>query len=444
SYTDQSRYDAVAWEWTFEGGEPGTSTARNPIVKYPYPGTYSVVLKATGANGTSTTTSRNAYIRVNSNAGRHLPYLETFDNFTDGLSSAWVVEDEDKDHISWVTTNNGFDGNGYFLNNRDRYYGQLDALISPAIDLSNINNPILSFKYAYTRRTTNDNDMLRVYFSNDCGKTWQLRFTRSGAALQTAALTNGIFIPNGAAEWSTISINNFVSSDFTEGFLVKIELENRGGNSMYIDDFWIDGSFNFTPGLEFPRNGMTGVNEDIHLDWKAVPFVTKYEYQMSTSSVFSTMVASGEKTYLGESPINEDTRHFVAGLSANTTYYWRVRAYRGTDISPWSAVWSFTVSPTGEGYQYIDGSPVGMDAGLSSSQNIQLYPNPTNGRLTLHASSETSHLRITVYDIAGNALQVVSAEGSEITTDLSHLPSGVYILQVSADEHVSIHRIIRN
>ncbi|MDC1107223.1 T9SS type A sorting domain-containing protein [Prolixibacteraceae bacterium] len=42
---------ASAFEWTFEGGEPATSTDESPVVRYDIPGEYRVSLKAVNANG---------------------------------------------------------------------------------------------------------------------------------------------------------------------------------------------------------------------------------------------------------------------------------------------------------------------------------------------------------------------------------------------------------
>jgi len=53
----------TSWSWSFPGGTPATSTQQNPIVTYPQPGVYDVVL--TVGNGTSQTTlSQPAYITV--------------------------------------------------------------------------------------------------------------------------------------------------------------------------------------------------------------------------------------------------------------------------------------------------------------------------------------------------------------------------------------------
>jgi len=55
-FTDQSAGDPVSWQWTFEGGNPATSSEQNPSVTYATPGTYAVTLQATNIYGSNTST----------------------------------------------------------------------------------------------------------------------------------------------------------------------------------------------------------------------------------------------------------------------------------------------------------------------------------------------------------------------------------------------------
>jgi PKD repeat protein len=54
-FEDMSLGEITAWEWTFEGGDPATSTQQDPPpVMYDTPGLYDVTLTVTNANGDST------------------------------------------------------------------------------------------------------------------------------------------------------------------------------------------------------------------------------------------------------------------------------------------------------------------------------------------------------------------------------------------------------
>jgi PKD repeat protein len=56
-FSDFSAGQPTAWSWSFPGGTPATSTVQNPYVVYNSPGTYSVTLTVTNANGTDTKTT---------------------------------------------------------------------------------------------------------------------------------------------------------------------------------------------------------------------------------------------------------------------------------------------------------------------------------------------------------------------------------------------------
>jgi PKD repeat protein len=63
TFTDESANDPTAWQWTFEGGNPTTSTEQNPTVTYDTPGVYAVTLTATNNAGASVAIKQ-AYILV--------------------------------------------------------------------------------------------------------------------------------------------------------------------------------------------------------------------------------------------------------------------------------------------------------------------------------------------------------------------------------------------
>jgi|GEM_PF-2789445 len=63
TFTDLSTNNPTSWDWTFEGGAPGTSTEQNPTVTYNTEGTFDVTLIASNAQGSDTETKVN-YITV--------------------------------------------------------------------------------------------------------------------------------------------------------------------------------------------------------------------------------------------------------------------------------------------------------------------------------------------------------------------------------------------
>ena len=87
------------------------------------------------------------------------------------------------------------------------------------------------------------------------------------------------------------------------------------------------------PTLISPVNGATNIDaQNVTLTWNEIANATSYQYQVSTTSDFSNLVASGTTA---------NPYVFVA-LPGNITCYWRVRGSDGLGFSPWSVIWHFS------------------------------------------------------------------------------------------------------
>ncbi|MGC3946371.1 MAG: PKD domain-containing protein [Chryseolinea sp.] len=79
-----------------------------------------------------------------------------------------------------------------------------------------------------------------------------------------------------------------------------------------------------------------------------------------------------------------------------------------------------------------------------AESDLQLYPNPANGHITLklNGSSGDVHL-VTIIDILGTNLSTTDVIGIEHTFDLSYLPAGVYIMKVESGQRVFYKQFIK-
>jgi len=71
------------------------------------------------------------------------------------------------------------------------------------------------------------------------------------------------------------------------------------------------------------------------------------------------------------------------------------------------------------------------------SEPIQIYPNPTKG--IIHIKTKQAIQEIKVYNALGNVILTTPKS----TFSVAHLPQGLYVIQVSAGEHISSHQIIK-
>lgn len=87
-YSDYSSGQPTSWNWAFPGGTPSSSTEQNPFVGYNSPGTYSVSLIATNANGVDSISFVN-YISIGSSP--YLPPVATGGQFCSSVGQATIT-----------------------------------------------------------------------------------------------------------------------------------------------------------------------------------------------------------------------------------------------------------------------------------------------------------------------------------------------------------------
>lgn len=255
SFTDWSfNGEADAWEWTFEGGTPGSSTEQNPTVTYDTEGVYSVTLNAINASGNNELTKEGIIYVYNTENTNDLPLMETFE--TPGATNSYIIQNAEG--LSWEETDTAaYEGTrclrlaNYALNARF----SADEFITEPYDLTQISpdvTPRLKFRIAYAgKRTITSNpifgttdtsdiyDGLQVYLSYDCGQTWFLRYNKIGFNLATVDLQETSFAPASQDDWRNESISIMAYTDYSN-VRFKFVFINNGGNNLYIDNINIE------------------------------------------------------------------------------------------------------------------------------------------------------------------------------------------------------------
>ena len=254
TFSDAS-YNApiVSRRWTFSNATPATSTAAILTVVFNTPGMQTVTLVATGTGG-AISAPITLIVQVLPIGALVAPFQESFE--TAGIDTIFQSSSSSSSATArkWRLVTSAVvaglvasDGQAAFqLQNGNITQGTVSTLTSPPFDtrnLASVPRPHVKFDVAYARRNLTSADELRVYLSVDCGRTWQQRYTKSGAAL----VTNGTqlianFTPTAAGQWRTDSVALLGQFLNQRGVMVKFEgTSQTNGNNLYIDNLRVNG-----------------------------------------------------------------------------------------------------------------------------------------------------------------------------------------------------------
>ena len=78
----------------------------------------------------------------------------------------------------------------------------------------------------------------------------------------------------------------------------------------------------------------------------------------------------------------------------------------------------------------------------SNYSNISIYPNPTDGFVSVNTSSNISKFEI--IDISGKILKSESVNNNNFSTDISNFSNGIYLLKIYNDFGIKTEKLIKN
>lgn len=238
--------------WTFQGGNPASSTANSPVVTYAAPGTYSVSLVATNANGSNTKNQTSYVTVVQGGAGALVPNAYDFEA---GTLAGIGVQNNNAGSVTWAinsSTGATSTSKSIFLENSAQTSsgGNVDAFETQIYDFSTTTGITFSYYYAYAKKITAQADSFKVQYSLDCGGTWTNVLgvpTIASMASTSGGVQASAFTPT-AAQWKQVSIpaslltalNNKPSVKFR--FWFKSDVSAGSSNNIYIDQINLSGS----------------------------------------------------------------------------------------------------------------------------------------------------------------------------------------------------------
>jgi PKD repeat protein len=190
----------VTYQWSFPGGNPSSSTLKNPTVSYTQAGNYPVTLTIRNAAGTSNTQTKNGYITVSTSSSaltctsglNSFPYLEGFET-PQTLWTQSASDDFDWERISGGTPSSGtgptraYEGSFYMYieASTPNYPNKTAILNSPCLNFTGVTNGFISFNY-HLYSTDNPAIMgsLKLESSTD-GDNWQVIWEIQGTTTDT-------------------------------------------------------------------------------------------------------------------------------------------------------------------------------------------------------------------------------------------------------------------
>lgn len=259
-FIDKSQNKPTQWHWTFPGGSPSESFEENPLITYSSIGEFEVSLMSYNFISKDSLLIKRFISVSEPSQGRSGPFGEGFEEVN--FPPNGIIVDNPDSGVTWHrTTLASIEGSASVVINNliNTNYGQSDALILPALDLTQFSTPLtLQFKWAYARSNPTYSDELSIMISTDCGVNFTNVFSRSGNSLATAPVQDSPFVPSNT-QWRSGTINLAPYFSY-RNVIIKIVNVTDGGNNLYIDSITIGGFVfqNVAPAIkQLPDNLIT-------------------------------------------------------------------------------------------------------------------------------------------------------------------------------------------
>jgi len=185
------------------------------------------------------------------------------------------------------------------------------------------------------------------------------------------------------------------------------------------------------PTLTEPADEAVNVPAAVTLKWNAVPNAAAYNIVVSEKSFFTTKMVDDTVT---------ETQYALSGLEKGKKYYWKVRMNDGTDSSPWSSIYRFTVG---------DGNSVEEESALPSLTMVAVRPNPaTDSRVAITLESAVnSEGRLSIINSIGavvysSEMPLAAGRNDYVWALPQSLPSGVYSIMVEGNGSAVFGRMV--
>ncbi len=502
NFTDLSTGNPTSWSWTFEGGDPATSTAQNPTVTYDIEGAYDVSLTVTNSVGSDAETKVD-YITVT-----NTPYLDisptsatvsaSSGNTSFNISSneSWTIETSDPEVTAAPSSGSG------------------NASI-------NVSYPAINTMAGetYTVTVTSNSNIVEVFTINQNGVNDYVTLTPDNATVSASAgsTTFTVNCPDDAS-WDVTGLSPWVSATPLSGIgsgTVQLDyLENTDPNSRF-DDISVSTNtamavFTLTQvGAGAPLEAYASASVEVitagnafQLFGSATGGTGNYTYEWTGSEGF---ISTEQNPMVTPSLDGAHTYTLIVNDGSNTdtdvvevdvfyvSFSIEVNPLSGTTSTEFSFYSEIVQDPNdprtvvyhaiefGDGeyyessgnvvetthtyastgqydiekvYELSDGSSADTtwialidittsvgDNPVEGNNNINIYPNPTSSVVFIDAQERPE--MVSIVNISGSEVFHQENLGEMTQIDLGSLPSGMYFVRILSDGILTTHKVVK-
>ncbi|MFD1140391.1 M43 family zinc metalloprotease [Larkinella insperata] len=418
-FTDLSTNFPTRWEWTFEGGNPSSSTEQNPVVTYSQPGKFKVTLVTANAAGTSTPVVREQYIEV--------------------LNVGLCASQTNFNGTRTVLRQPG--GTGYLAGQNSRKIRAVSELFSNSLGYTNMNSASIRFGVAKAAKGAETESVVTV-------TVWNARGFQNGpgAVLETKDIPLRTILEDVANNRATTIVfeRNVPLSGLP--FHVGVELAQAAGDTVALVSTNNGESLNASSWLQSSQGNWgryrdsLGVNIAFDISAKVG---MKPSVQITTSAQFVdpgqavTLNARGASifSWSGQNLSRTLGAQVIARPTQTTSY---TVTGTGLDMCDTIATARIFVRP---------GTITEVPTTLPD-QNLTVSPNPSDGLAKLaFRNTARGLLTLTVRNVTGVVVlkqQFQKTEdGFQRDLDLRTMPAGFYLIELRIGDQVVRKKMVK-
>jgi len=423
-FSDQSSGNPTSWAWTFDGGNPSSSTEQNPTnILYETAGTYSVSLTVTKDGNTSTETKTD--------------FIQVYNTPTADFSMSTLCEEAEIEFTDLSNPNGGtitkwmwnFGDPGSGIYDTSTMQNPTHIYVDPGtytVSLSVTNNG--------TCINTHNREIVVVALPDQAG-------IPQGDATVCQASAGNIFVTDGALnatsyEWiidpteagtiegTDTEMSLTIADTYTGSAILRVRGINECGTGTVSEALTLD----IIGILAAPADAPTGPEV---VDLKEV-VTTDYAGTEVTGAIGYTWAI--DPVDAGELVPN--------GLALTVNWNTEFRGDASISYAGVSDECDGFFSPT-----LVVNVKNTLGIQEHNAYNLSVYPNPNTGSFTLSFNTPgMDNIRIRIFNVLGT--EVYSEQHSNLfkginkTIDLSSLPEGVYLLRVDGEQGTALQRVV--